>query len=170
MNTLIKEGSAWSRFSTSDYVKWVGEGGTGSPLLCVYVCVCVCNTLLSACTHPRLQLQIQALTMAPALLTTGLIYAIKKLIRVINSVRAKAQPGPYSQLWNCHNPPPFAHTHTHIHSQTTQRITHTQTPLCPHYERGLCWLCVCGAREVGDEEKGVNKDREKVRQSVRYNE
>ena len=45
--------------------------------------------------------------MAPALLTTGLIYAIMELIRVINSAQARARPGPYSQLWNGHNLPHF---------------------------------------------------------------
>lgn len=109
--------------------------------VCTYMCVCVPICVQHPFVRlqpPRLQLQIRALTTAPALLTTGLIYAIKKLIRVINSARAKAQPGPYSQLWNCHNPPPSAHTHTHTRILTTQRITHTQTLLCPHYERGLC--------------------------------
>lgn len=108
--------------------------------VCTYMCVCahLCAAPFCPPATPRLQLQIRALTTAPALLTTGLIYAIKKLIRVINSARAKAQPGPYSQLWNCHNPPPSAHTHTHTRILTTQRITHTQTLLCPHYEWGLC--------------------------------
>lgn len=95
----------------------VGEGEAGLPLR-----LCVWNTLLSACTHPRLQ---QALTAAPALLTAGLIYAIKELIRVINSARARAQPGPYSQLWNCYNPPPSLPPYTQIHPNRTKNYTHS---------------------------------------------
>lgn len=87
------------------------------PALCVHVCVRY--PFVCLCPPPsELQLQIQAPAEAPALLTTGLIYAIKKLIRVINSARAKALPGPYSWLWNLRNPPP--HTHMHIYYLHTE--------------------------------------------------
>lgn len=90
-----------------------------------------------------------------------------KLLRATTGVKS-------TQMCNmCLNPLP-PHTHAHTHIPATQRITHTQTPLCPHYERGLCRGCVCYVCAVpeksGDEEKGVNKDREKVKQSVRRNE
>lgn len=108
---LIVDGITRSCSSTSGYIKWVGGSGAAllpPPLLCVGVRVC--EALLCARLAPVLDLA--NLAMAPALLTTGLIYAIMELIRVINSAQARARPGPYSQLWNCHNrlhftPPPY---------------------------------------------------------------
>lgn len=76
-------------------------------------------------------------------LTTGLIYAIKELISVINSAGATAQIGPHSQLWSCHNP------HTLTHTLAGKKTAHS--------DAAVASLRAGTARQVSDEEKDVNK-------------